>query len=65
MKIFEKEIDFDDLFRRILALPPKNEEWYTFCVPKRMLLEKGWKGKSEKVEIFVSEDEIILKKVKV
>lgn len=30
MKIMNKEIDFDDLFRRILALPPKNEEWFTF-----------------------------------
>lgn len=64
MKIMNKEIDFDDLFRRILGLPKKDEEWYTFCVPKRELSKKGWTGKPEKVEIIVSEDMIIFKKVK-
>jgi len=64
MKIMNKEIDFDDLFRRILALPPKDEEWYTFCVPKKELLKKGWGGKPKKVEIIVNEDMIILKRVK-
>lgn len=64
MKIMNKEIDFDDLFRRILALPPKNEEWVTFCVLKGELLKKGWSGKREKVEIIVNEDMIILKRIK-
>lgn len=64
MKILNKEIDFDDLFRRLLALPPKNEEWLTFTVPKVELLKKGWSGKHEKVEIIVNEDMIIFKKVK-
>lgn len=64
MKIMNKEIDFDDLFRRILALPPKNEEWFTFSLPKGELLKKGWSGKPEKVEIIVSEDMIIFKRVK-
>lgn len=64
MKIMNKEIDFDDLFRRILALPPKDEEWIAFCVRKGELLKKGWSGKREKVEIIVSEDMIILKRIK-
>lgn len=35
-----------------------------FCVRKGELLKKGWTGKPEKVEIIVSEDMIIFKKVK-
>lgn len=64
MKILNKDIDFDDLFRRLLALPPKNEEWLTFTVPKVELLKKGWSGKPEKVETIVNEDMIILKRVR-
>lgn len=64
MKILNKDIDFDGLFRRLLALPPKNEEWLTFTVPKVELLKKGWSSKPEKVETIVNEDMIILKRVR-
>lgn len=64
MKIMNKEIDFNDLFRRILALPPKDQEWYSFYIPKEELLKKGWSGKTDKVQVIINEDEIILKKVK-
>lgn len=53
--------------RYILALPRKDEEWYyffnrSFFIPKGELLKHGWNKKHVKIDVVVTDDEIILKK---
>lgn len=57
----------NDFIRRILALPRKDEEWYTFFnhsfhIPKEELLKNGWNKKPVKIEVIVTNNEIILKR---
>lgn len=58
----------DNFVRKILALPKKDEEWYTFFnrsffIPKAELLKYGWNEKPAKIDVVVTNDEIILKRV--
>lgn len=59
---------FDDILRRIFALPRKDEEWYTFFnhsfhIPKEELLKHGWDRNDAKIAVTVSNDEIIIKRI--
>jgi hypothetical protein len=52
--------------RRILGLPRKDEEWYTFFnrsffIPKEELLKHGWNKRPAKMDVIVTDDEIVLK----
>ncbi len=57
----------DDFVRRLLAFPRKDEEWYcffnrSFLIPKSELLKHGWDRKPVKIDVVVTDNEIILKR---
>ena len=57
-----------DLIRRILALPKKDEEWYfffnhSFHIPKEELLKHGWNENHKKIDVMVTDNEIILRRL--
>lgn len=57
-----------DIVRRVLALPRKDEEWYyffnhSFSIPKEELLKHNWNKKPDKIDVVVTDNEIILKRV--
>lgn len=59
-----------DLIRRILGLPKKDEEWYfffnhSFHLPKAELLKHGWDKKPSRIDVVVTDNEVILKRVDV
>ncbi len=57
----------DNFVRRLLAFPAKDEEWYfffnrSFSIPKAELLKHGWDKKPYKIDVVVTDNEIILKR---
>ncbi len=56
-----------NLIRRVLGLPKKDEEWYfffnhSFHIPKEELLKHGWNKSPNKIDVVVTDNEIILKR---
>lgn len=73
-KVSERNMDtktkdvIGNLIRMILGLPKKDEEWYfffnhSFHIPKEELLKHGWNKKPKKIDVVVTDHEIILKRL--
>lgn len=57
-----------NLIRRVLGLPKKDEEWYFFFnhyfhLPKEELLKHGWNKRAKKIDVVITDHEIILKRL--
>jgi hypothetical protein len=57
-----------NLIRRLLGLPKKDEEWYFFFdhsyhIPKGELLKHGWNKSPKKIDVVVTDSEIVLKRL--
>jgi hypothetical protein len=58
----------DNFIRKMLGFPKRDEEWYfffdrSFHIPKAELLKHGWEKKPSRIDVIVTDNEIILKRV--